>query len=386
MRRGLKFVGKSLLFIVIGFCSAITIIPPFLDRIYYQGPKSGHFDGTHFFNPDGDDILSSPTGRSRGSFLLRWFAGADSRAVWPAHIAVTPSKPAARVEGATMVATWIGHATVLIQTQDLNIITDPILSDYAAPIPALVKRAAAPGIRFEDLPKIDVMLVSHSHYDHMDLPTIKRIWERDHPKIVTSLGNDTIIATTGARAEARDWGGRVAIKPGVDVIVTRNHHWGSRWGSDKGRALWSSFVVTLPGGNIFFAGDTGYGDGKWPAEAAAYGPVRFAMIPIGAFRFITGGMEVGSHIGPIKAERVFNELGASLAIPIHWGTFQLSNEARDTPPRMLAEVMACGGYDPAVFSAKEIGEPVLVPAYAARVARSAPSPACLTNPKITDLR
>ncbi len=386
MRYGLKFVGKCLFFFVILFCLAISIIPPFLDRVYYKGPKTAHFDGSHFSNPDGDDILASPTGRSRGSFILRWFTGTDKRAVWPDHIAVTPSKPAARVDGEKMVATWIGHATVLIQTQGLNIITDPILADYAAPVRAFVKRIAAPGVRFEDLPKIDVMLVSHSHYDHMDLPTIKRIWERDHPKIITSLGNDTIIASTGAKAEARDWGGHVAIKPGIDVIVTRNHHWGSRWGSDKGRALWSSFVVTLPGGNIFFAGDTGYGDGKWPAEAAAYGKIRFAMIPIGAFRFVSGGMEVGSHIGPIKAERVFSGLGASYAVPIHWGTIQLSSEARDTPPKMLAEVMKCGGYDPSVFAAKGIGEPVSVPAFKALPTLAPPPSACLEGPEITGLR
>jgi L-ascorbate metabolism protein UlaG (beta-lactamase superfamily) len=386
MRYGLKIVGKSLFFAVIALCLAATIIPPFLDRVYYTGPKSAHFDGQHFSNPDGDDILSSPTGKSRGSFILRWLTGTDKRAVWPASIAITPSKPAARVEGEKMVVTWIGHATVLIQTQGLNIITDPILSDYAAPIPVFVKRSAAAGVRFENLPKIDVMLVSHSHYDHMDLPTIKRLWERDHPKIITSLGNDTIIASTGAQAEARDWGGRVSIKPGIDVIVTRNHHWGSRWGSDKGRALWSSFVVTLPSGNIFFAGDTGYGDGKWPAEAAAYGKIRFAMIPIGAFRFVAGGMEVGSHIGPIKAERVFSGLGASFALPIHWGTIQLSSEERETPPKMLAEVMKCGSYDPNVFSAKRIGEAVLVPAFKAPQARPAPSLNCLASPKITSLR
>jgi L-ascorbate metabolism protein UlaG (beta-lactamase superfamily) len=385
VRRAFRFFGISLLFLIVALSMAITIIPRFLDHIYYQGPVSGHFDGAYFFNPDGEDIMASPTGKNRGSFILRWLTGTDKRAKWPDQVAVTPSRPAAHVEGDKMIATWVGHATVLIQTQGLNILTDPVWSRRAGPFGIGPARVTEPGIRFDDLPKIDVMLVSHSHYDHMDLSTIKRIWERDHPKIITSLGNDTIIATTGATVMATDWGGRFPIKPGVGVIVTRNHHWGSRWGSDKGRALWSSFVVTLPGGNIFFAGDTGYGDGKWPVEAAAYGPVRFAMIPIGAFRFITGGMEIGSHIGPIKAERVFNDLGASFAVPIHWGTIQLSNEARDTPPKMLAEVMKCGGYDPALFRAKGIGEPVAVPPFKARLAQPAPAAACLADPKITGL-
>jgi L-ascorbate metabolism protein UlaG (beta-lactamase superfamily) len=387
MKKAIGFFGKAVALLLIAVSLAITIIPRFLDHIYYQGPVSAHFDGARFNNPDGDDILRSPTGKSRGSFIARWLSGQNDRAVWPSSVAVTPSKPAVRVDGERMVATWVGHATVLIQTQGLNILTDPIFSNYAAPVNAFVKRVAPPGIRFEDLPKIDVILVSHNHYDHMDLPTIKRLWERDHPKIITSLGNDTVMGATGATVMAADWGGRFTIKPGIDVIITRNHHWGSRWGSDQRRALWSSFVVTLPGGNIFFAGDTGYGDGKWPVEAAAYGPVRFAMIPIGAFRFAPGQMEIGSHIGPIKAERVFAGLGAAFAMPVHWGTFQLSYEARDTPPKMLAEVMKCGGYaDPSVFAGQGIGVPVLVPDYRKPDARPAPAPACLTAPAITDLR
>jgi L-ascorbate metabolism protein UlaG (beta-lactamase superfamily) len=385
MKRIAKFVAKLVLALAILIGLAWIILPPFLDRVYYVGPQSAHFDGTHFFNPDGEDILRSPTGKSRTSFILRWIIGADDRATWPQTVRVTPSKPKARVEGDAMVATWIGHASVLIQTQGLNIVTDPLWSERAGPFGIGPKRVAAPGVQFEDLPKIDVVLVSHSHYDHMDLATIKRLWERDHPKIITGLGNDTIINGTGAKSIARDWGGRVSIKPGIDIIVTRNHHWGSRWGSDKGRALWSSFVVTLPGGNVFFAGDTGYGDGKWPAEAADYGPIRFAMIPIGAFRFTNGGMEIGSHIGPIKAERVFAGLKASFAIPIHWGTIQLSNEARETPPHMLAEVMKCGGYDPDAFKAVDIGVPLTIPRYLAPIPRLAPSAKCLSAPAITGL-
>jgi L-ascorbate metabolism protein UlaG (beta-lactamase superfamily) len=390
MKKAIVIFGKAVAYLLIALSLAITVIPPFLDHIYYTGPVSAHFDGERFTNPDGDDIMRSPTGKSRGSFIARWLTGQSDRAVWPRTVPVTPSKPAARVEGDAMVATWVGHATMLIQTQGLNILTDPIWSDYASPVNAFVKRVAQPGIRFEDLPKIDVVLVSHNHYDHMDLPTIKRLWDRDHPKIITSLGNETVIGSTGAKALTADWGGRFTIKPGVDVIITRNHHWGSRWGADQRRALWSSFVVTMPGGNIFFAGDTGYGDGKWPAEGAAYGPVRFAMIPIGAFRFAPGQMEIGSHIGPIKAERVFAGLGAGFAIPIHWGTFQLSYEALDTPPRMLAEVMKCGGYpDPSVFAAVAIGAPTKVPALDPKRVQSrqvAPDPRCLSAPAITGLR
>lgn len=366
----LRVIGVTLFVLIVALCLAIVLAPPFLDRIYYRGPVSGHYDGARFFNPDGDDMARPPGGRSRGGFLLRWITGNDDRPAWPQTVPVTQTRPAARVEGEQMVATWIGHATVLVQTQGLNILTDPIWSERAGPF-GLVgpKRVTAPGVRFQDLPKIDVVIVSHNHYDHLDLDTLKRLWERDKPLIVTSLGNDAVIAGAGARAVAADWGQRVSVRPGIDVVVTRNHHWGSRWFTDRNRALWSSFTITLPGGNIFFAGDTGAGDMQWPAEAARIGPVRLAIIPIGAFRFFPGSMETGSHIGPVDAVEVFRRLDAQTAIPIHWGTFRLSFEAYDTPPRLLKAALDCSlithNRPGRTFDAAVIGRPIAIAPLAA---------------------
>ncbi len=386
MRKAISFIGKTILIVVATACLAVTIIPRFLDRIYYTGPESEHFDSARFFNPDGEDTVKVPSGGSRGAFLMSRIVGADGAVEWPKTVAVQPSIPRARVAGAEMTVTWVGHATVLVQTGGLNILTDPVWSNRSGPFEIGPKRVTAPGIRFNDLPQIDVVLVSHNHYDHMDLATIKRLWGRDKPLIVTSLGNDTLIRRTGAKVVALDWGGRVAAGPGVEVIATRNHHWSSRWFTDRNRALWSSFVVRLPDGNLFFAGDTGFGDGQWGVEAASYGPVRLALIPIGAFRFRPGQMDTGSHIGPIQAERIFSSLGASYAVPIHWGTFKLSDEARETPPKMLAEVIKCGGYpNRLVFSAIDIGLPVAVPAYRKPVPRLAPDPACLARKEIVGL-
>lgn len=380
--RVLKWLGAGLLFAIVALCLAIVIVPRFLDRIYYRGP----FDGRHFFNPDGDDTLRPPAGRSRGNFLWRYATGSDGRPAWPAKVALTPTKPPARVEGERMLVTWIGHATMLIQTAGLNILTDPVWSDTAGPLGFGPRRVAEPGVRFEDLPKIDLVLLSHNHYDHMDLPTLKRLWDRDRPLIVTSLGNDAIMRSAGVPAEGRDWGTRIPLGNGAELIVTRNHHWDSRWFADRNRALWSSFVIRTPGGNVFFAGDTGLGDGKWPAEAAAYGPIRLALIPIGAFRFEPGQMGVGSHIGPIDAEKVFAGLGASRAIGIHWGTFRLSYEAWDTPAKMLREVMRCAGYAPGLFGTVEIGRTHEVPPYTRPTAPQPLGPDCLDSQAIKALR
>jgi L-ascorbate metabolism protein UlaG (beta-lactamase superfamily) len=368
LKRLARWLGSGLLFLLIAIMLAPVVVPPFLDRIYYAGPASDHFDGEHFYNPDegqGEwvgDPTSQTEPRRRGSFVRGALFG-DERPPWPDHVAVTPAVPEARVEGDRMVVTWIGHATVLVQTQGLNILTDPIWSDHASPFPPLgPERVAEPGVRFEDLPPIDLVLVSHNHYDHMDLPTLRRLWERDRPTIVTSLGNDAVIANAGAQAVTRDWGGRVRITDDVEVIVTRNHHWGSRWFVDRDRALWSSFVVRTPGGNIFFAGDTGPGDMRWPQEAAAYGPVRLALIPIGAFRFQPGQNWSGSHVGPDHAVQVYEGLGAASALAIHWRTFRLSWEEIDTPRELLARHLAEAGISEDRFRAVPQGTEWDVPA------------------------
>ena len=250
--------------------------------------------------------------------------------------------------------TWVGHATALVQTQGLNILTDPVWSERASPVQfAGPRRVRAPGVRFEDLPKIDVVLVSHNHYDHLDLATLERLWARDRPLIVTSLGNDTILKGRGIQAIARDWGGRVPVRPGVAVIVDRVHHWGSRFGKDRNRALWSGFTVTLPGGNLFFAGDTGLGDMTWPAQAATHGPVRLALIPIGAFR--PRQLMSGNHLGPKEAVDVFRRLGAAYALGIHWGTFQLTTEKIDEPREYLSASLRAARIAPDHFRSTEAG-------------------------------
>jgi L-ascorbate metabolism protein UlaG (beta-lactamase superfamily) len=355
----LRGLGTLVLFLVVALCFAPTVIPPFLDRIYYQGPPSGHFDGARFFNPEGQAPLSSG---SRRSFFSRW-ASATERAAWPDHVPVAPTVPPRRVQDDEMRVTWVGHATVLVQTQGLNILTDPIWSDRASPLSFVgPRRVRAPGVRFDDLPRIDLVLVSHNHYDHMDLPTLRRLWDRDRPLIVTSLGNDTVIAGAGARAVARDWGGAVRVRPGVEVIVERVHHWGSRWMTDRNRALWSGFTVRLPGGNVFFAGDTGWGGGSWVREAARHGPFRLAILPIGAYE--PRDFMRTHHVNPEEAMAIFEGLNPVRALGVHWGTFQLTFEPIDQPWQRLAALRRARGLADDRFVAVQAGRSFSVPAAA----------------------
>jgi L-ascorbate metabolism protein UlaG (beta-lactamase superfamily) len=353
VRGALRWLGRLLLFAAVALCFALTLVPPFLDRIYYRGPATDHFDGSHFFNP----------GRPvRARIDPRRFFGRSSaeRPEWPESVPVRPTVPPRRVTGSEMRVTWIGHSTVLIQTARLNILTDPIWSQRASPFSfAGPRRVRAPGVRFEDLPRIDLVLVSHNHYDHMDLPTLKRLWERDRPLIVTSLGNDAILRGGGIGSVTRDWNGRVALPGGGEIIVERNHHWGSRWLSDRNRALWSAFTVRTPAGNIFFAGDTGWGDGSWAREAARHGPHRLAIIPIGAYRPREVMRE--SHVDPAEAMRIFRALNPTMALGVHWGTFQLSLEGIGDPPRALADLARAGGLAPNRFVTTEAGQTFSVP-------------------------
>jgi L-ascorbate metabolism protein UlaG (beta-lactamase superfamily) len=222
---------------------------------YYNGPVSDHFDGERFFDPNG-----TPP-RSRGD-LLRWRFGRQSRetrAKWPAW-APSPyaDRPPARVEGAAWRVSYVGHASFLIQTAGLNILLDPVWSKRVSPFRFIgPKRVNDPGIAFEDLPPIDVVLVTHGHYDRLDVVTLSRLAAAHRARVITPLGNDTIMRNhdPAIAAKAYDWGDRVAIGPGAAVTVVPTRHWSARSLSDRNMSLWASFVIETPGGRIYFVGD-----------------------------------------------------------------------------------------------------------------------------------
>jgi len=196
---------------------------------YYSGPPSDHFDGTLFFNPDGQ-----PPGRFAD--LLKWQLSGE-RSKWPA---ANPSpfhqaRPDERIDGSGLRLTMVGHSTLLVQTAGLNMLTDPVWSPRVSPLSfAGPKRVNAPGIAFSQLPPIDLVLVSHNHYDHLDLATLKRLKAKHDPLVITPLGNDAIIdaAVPGMRLTAHDWGDRVDIGNDVAVHVEPGAH---RQGSEQER-------------------------------------------------------------------------------------------------------------------------------------------------------
>lgn len=314
---------------------------------YYCGPETDHFDGTRFFNPGG-----TPDKTLRD--VLRWRLSSRF-ARWPTHVAITPAVPAPRVEGCRV--TMVGHATVLLQLAGLNILTDPVWSSRASPFSFVgPRRVTAPGIAFDDLPRIDAVLLSHSHYDHLDLRTLARLHRRDRPLLITPLGNDTIVgrAIPDLRVVTGDWGSEIAVGNRARITLVPAHHWSARGTRDRRMSLWSGFMVRTPDTLIYFAGDTGYGDGAIFREMRrTHGAPDLALLPIGAYA--PRWFMRPQHADPEEAVQIMMDLEARKAMAIHWGCFQLTDEPRDEPPRRLAEALAAQGIAPHRFQAVEAG-------------------------------
>lgn len=326
--------------------------------VFYHGPRSDHFDGRRFFNPDGERGTGGAEDKSLRQLIDDKVI--HQRESWPRSVPIMRSVPPRQVDGAAMLITWIGHSTVLVQTQGLNILTDPVWAQRDSPVQfAGPQRVRQPGVRFHDLPHIDLVLLSHDHYDHMDEHALRRLWARDRPLIVTGLGNDTRMSAWGIQSQARDWGGVVHVRPGTDVYLDRVHHWSARTPEDKNRTLWTGFTITLPGGNLYYAGDTGAGDMQWGPEAARHGPVRFAILPIGAIH--ANGVVTGNHIGPAEAVAAFEQLHAGYALGVHWGTFELTDEPINLPPTLLRQSLAKAAIAPDHFRVTEAGEQWSIP-------------------------
>ncbi|MFN3721617.1 MAG: MBL fold metallo-hydrolase [Paracoccaceae bacterium] len=319
---------------------------------YYTGLRSDHFDGVRFFNPGG----MPPRGMSD---LLKW-QWRGNRARWPVQVPVCATRPAARVADLTI--TMVGHATLLIQTAGVNILTDPVWSDRASPLAfAGPKRVAAPGIIFADLPRIDAVLISHNHYDHLDLTTLAALHTAHAPQIIAPLGNDAIIrsAVPDARITVADWGQTVTFGP-LTVHFEPCHHWSARGVADRSMALWAAFVIAGPLGKILHIGDTGFDQGRpYQTLSAKHGSIRAAILPIGAYE--PRWFMQGQHQNPAEAVEGFLLSGAAHAIGHHWGTFQLTDEAHHAPPAALESALAAKGISAARFRPLAPGEAWAIP-------------------------
>ena len=277
----------------------------------------------------------------------------ERRTPWPARLDEPPRQPPA-LDGAAAVVTLIGHSTFLIQTGAGNILTDPMYSWRAGPFNLVgPRRVRHPAVRFDDLPPVSTVLLSHNHYDHCDLRTLRMLAKRFDPLVVTPVGNGALVRSTGIRRiEELDWW-QDAKSAAWPITLTPAQHFSARGPFDRNRALWGGFVLTAGNKRIFFAGDTAYAP-FFRDVRQRLGPIDLALLPIGAYepRWF---MQI-VHMNPAEAVQAHLDLEASESIGMHFGTFPMTTEGIDEPVRALEDARRANNVPESRFRTLGFGE------------------------------
>jgi L-ascorbate metabolism protein UlaG (beta-lactamase superfamily) len=296
-------------------------------------PFPEHFDGKRFYNPD------APQARGWLDFF-RWKLTSRPEPS-PAFVAdVEPSIPPRRVEGNTLRVTFVNHSTVLLQQTSSNILTDPIWSLRASPFSWIgPRRRRNPGVQIEDLPPISIVLISHNHYDHLDLPTLRLLTRRRRSVFITPTGVGRLLRSENITpVHELDWGDSQTVDRTVIHCVPAMH-FSSRGVFDRNKTLWCGYIIESPHGIIYFAGDTGFGS-HFSQIHTRFGPPRLSLLPIGAD--LPRWFMAPIHMAPEDALEAHRILESRTSIAIHHGTFQLGDDSIDSPARQL---LAAGGPD-----------------------------------------
>jgi len=318
-------------------------------------PISDHCDGNRFFNP-GRHINRSWWD------VWKWRRHAKETP-WPQSVEIQTSVPPPVPRDGTITATWINHATVLLQTRHANILTDPVFADRASPVPwAGPRRVHPPPLTLESLPRIHVILLSHDHYDHCDASTLRHFASlRQPPAVIAPLGNGPLLRRFGFTTERiieLDWWEAHEFTPGFHIRACPSRHWSNRVSGKRNHRLWSGFFIHAAGRSVYYAGDTAWDDEMFPAVHDRCGEPDLALLPIGAYEprwFMSA-----QHCNPAEAVRIHQTIGALKSIGVHWGTFQLTDEGREAPVCELEAARTAAGLDPDEFITLEPGESLSV--------------------------
>ena len=306
--------------------------------------SSDHFDGRHFFNPTGPQL-------QRFSAVPRMLL--SRRTPWPKRVnqvAVQPPPP----DPTGIVLTFVGHSTFLIQTSAGNLLTDPVWAERAGPWGVVgPQRVRAPAIGLENLPPIDVILLSHNHYDHCDLKTLGALARRFDPIVIAPLGNARLLQRAGLRrVEELDWWQR-AITPPMPITLTLAHHFSARGPFDRNRALWGGFMIRVADRHIYFAGDTAYAP-LFREIRDRLGAPDLSLLPIGAYepRWFMRSV----HMNPAEAVQAHLDLQSAQSIGMHFATFQLTTEGINEPLAALEDARKARNVSELQFRTLGFGE------------------------------
>lgn len=320
----------------------------------YTGPVSDHFDGKEFRN------LGNAQAKGFRE-VLGWMLNRERTQPWePYHNQNPGPKPPERVNDSPthpIRVTFVNHSTVLLQFDSLNVLTDPIWYERVSPFQwAGPKRNRPPGIRFDDLPKIDVLLLSHNHWDHLDIETVKKLCQRDHPKVFCPLGVKVFLEQHGCQNIVElDWRQSASYNNQTTIHCVPAQHFSGRGMFDRNATLWCGYVIdSQTTGKLYFAGDTGYGPFLKEEIGDKFGPLRLSLIPIGAYK--PAWFMSPIHCSPAEAVQIHRDVRSQQSIAIHFGTFPLADDGEHEPVDDLKKALIQQGIPSSHFKALKEGE------------------------------
>lgn len=293
---------------------------------------SDHFNGTKFYNPTLEKQISP--GISDVVKMMR-----EGREKWPKYIDKCGiPKLHEKLEADDVAITFVNHATFLIQFQNLNILTDPVWANCASPVQWFGPKRVRPcGVALNDLPNIDLILLSHNHYDHLDVDTLKILNARFSPKVFVALGDKKLLNSIGfSDVEEFDWWDNIKVNQDTEITFTPTQHSSGRGLLDRDKSLWGSYYIRHGKRSVYFGGDSGYST-HYKEINKRLGSPEFALLGIGSYA-PSWFMKV-IHTSPAEAVMAYQDLGAKLGIGMHYGTFQLSSEGYDQPQKGLKDAL-----------------------------------------------
>ena len=312
-------------------------------------PLSDHFDGERFFNPG---LPKNYFPRFSNGLKMIF----EKRSSWPKFVENNGSPRLHEKTGPDdVVITFVNHSTFLIQMNGLNILTDPIWSKRASPFRRLgPARVRKPGVEFSDLPEIHLILISHNHYDHLDVETLKALSKRFDPEVLVAAGDKELVQRTGFNnVHEFDWWEKIQIRPGFEITFTPAQHFSARSLFDRQKSLWGGYMLHHANQRVYFSGDSGYSS-HFSDIKKRLGSPDIALLGIGAYEPRWFMKPV--HMNPMEAVKAHNDLGAKQSIAMHFGTFHMSSESIDQPLADLKSALLKEGIPENRFVALHEGE------------------------------